>query len=202
MLNEQCTTSRPATHDHSMMCHFRRVSWTAIIVGALVGIGTSFLLNLFSIAIGLSMVTTSKEGMATVAIGGFIGLLIGSIASMFAAGYTAGYLGRPYCVKRHLGCLYGFTTWCLALVLTGLLAANLGHYMSVYANFITHPSAVAFMSNSGVPAVAVSTDTATTANNLGMSGLLIFVLFFAGAFASVLGGHCGMSCGEDHCTDK
>jgi hypothetical protein len=68
-----------------------------------VGVGLSFLLNLFSIAIGLSLVTTSKEGIASLAIGGFLGLVISAIAAMFVAGTTSGYLGRSCCAKRNLG---------------------------------------------------------------------------------------------------
>src|SRR5687767_10657531 len=75
-------------------CRPKAISWTAILAGALVGMGLTFLLNTFSIGIGLSLVRTTEDGLTSLAIGGFIGLLIGAIVSMFAAGFTAGCLGK------------------------------------------------------------------------------------------------------------
>jgi len=199
MTNEQCAIPTPHTH----MSHFKRISWTAIIVGALVGIGLSFLLNLFSVAIGLSIVTTTHEGLITLAIGGFIGLIIGAIVSMFVAGFAAGYLGRPYCIKRNLGVLYGFTTWCLALILMVLLASYMGRYIKSYSDFISGPRTTIFTTHKEAPVVILSTtnqnttatvEKPTTEKSLGYSPFLIFVLFFISALASCFGGHYGMSC--------
>ena len=208
MNNEQCVM-----HDHSTqqlssyMCNLKRISWTAVIVGALVGIGLSFLLNLFSIAIGLSIVTTTQAGMVSLAIGGFLGLLIGTLISMFTAGFAAGYLGRPYCVKRNLGVVYGFTTWCLALVLTALLTSHIGHYAAAYSSFITHPTSIVDVNNTTMPTAHQATTSAkisaasgnveAATNNLGISSFLVFVLFFVGALASCFGGHFGMYSKKD-----
>src|SRR5436305_611289 len=85
---------------------FKSICWTAIFVGALVAVGLGFLLNLFSMAIGLSAVSNSNGTMA-VAIGGFIGLIIGVIVAMVVSGYVAGFLGRLHSQKRNLGILYG-----------------------------------------------------------------------------------------------
>ncbi|CEK12169.1 hypothetical protein [Legionella hackeliae] len=52
------------------------------------------MLNLFGIAIGLSLFTLNQEGATVLAVGGLLGLLIGIIVSMLVAGYAAGYLGR------------------------------------------------------------------------------------------------------------
>jgi len=195
MTNEQCNISA-----HSM-CHSKRISWNAIVVGALVGIGLSFLLNLFSVAIGLSIVKTTQDGLVSLAIGGFIGLLIGTIVSMFFAGFAAGYLGRPYSVKRNLGVIYGFTTWCLALILMMLLASHVGRYVTSYSSFITNPTPVVFINNQVSPAVTTNTSNSkvvvnsqAATNNLGYSAFLIFILFFIGAISSCFGGHCGMTC--------
>src|ERR1700722_7871136 len=92
------------------------LSWKPIFAGALTAIGLSFLLNLFSVAIGLTAYTTSSEGVETMAFGGLLGTAIGVIAAMFAAGWVSGYLGQRYCVQRHVGCMYGFLTWCVALI--------------------------------------------------------------------------------------
>ncbi len=207
MLNETCVTPEHSREPISLKC----ISWSAIIVGALIGIGLSFLLSLFSIAIGLSIVTTSKEGLVSLAIGGFLGLAISSIVSMFVAGTAAGYLGRSYCVKRNLGVLYGFTTWCLALILTTLLTSNMGHYVSSYSAFITNPTAVIASEDRNMPAMSqsiqdntsvVTVNTQKATNALGYTSFLMFVLFFLGALACCFGGHFGMacnSCSEGYC---
>ncbi|MBP9721814.1 MAG: hypothetical protein KBD64_01505 [Gammaproteobacteria bacterium] len=200
-------------YDHSHMCLKKQVSWTAILVGAFVAVGLGFLLNLFSVATGLSFTTTDKTGMATLAIGGFVGLLIGSIVCMYVAGFVSGYLGRHYCVKRHLGVVYGFTTWCVALIFTVLLASQMGRYVSFYSNFTSNPSAVASTThndktwvmkhNAKAPAVMAAPMAApmtsqdeAAANNMGIASYLVFALFFFGAVSCSFGGHMGMTC---HC---
>ncbi|HVY53836.1 MAG TPA: hypothetical protein VHA13_04890, partial [Gammaproteobacteria bacterium] len=70
MLNEQCNQTGFDPHKFLQ----KRLSWTAVIAGALVGIGLSFLLNIFSISIGLTLIKTSAEGAVSLALGGFIGL--------------------------------------------------------------------------------------------------------------------------------
>jgi MFS family permease len=195
MTNGQC--AMPG-HDHG--CIRKRVSWSAIITGALVGLGLSFLLNLFSVAIGLSLMTTSKEGLITLAIGGFIGLIIGTIVSTFISGFTAGYLGRAYC-DRNIGVIYGFTTWCLALLITIMFAANISRYVASYSDFISNPTVVVVteknvtMKETMTPTPNVMTvETQKATNTFGMTSLLIFVLFFIGAISSCFGGYYGMSC--------
>lgn len=114
--------------DH--FCKGRYISWSAIVIGALVGIGLSFLLNVFGIAIGLSAFNAASTGATTMAIGGFIGMIIGTIASMFMAGWVTGYLSRTFSFHRNLGVLYGFSAWCLALVITIVLASSATHFLS------------------------------------------------------------------------
>jgi hypothetical protein len=208
MTNEHCNMP----DQHARMCHFHRVSWTAVLVGALTGVGLSFLLNLFGMAIGLSLVTTSKDGMISLAVGGFIGLVIGAIAAMFTAGFAAGYLGRPYCIKRNLGVVYGFTAWCLTLVLTVLLTMHMGRNVAYYSNFVANPTTLEMTSDIDVPAVAggstssssssIASDEQKATNTLGYKTLLIFILFFVSAIASCFGGHYGMVDKEDRCERK
>lgn len=212
MMNETCgTTEYPQGH-----YHLKCISWSAVGVGALVGIGLNFLLGLFSVAIGLSMVSTSKEGMATLAVGGFIGLMISAVVAMFVAGTTAGYLGRSCCAKRNLGVLYGFTTWCIALVLAALLTSDIANYIASYSTFITKHTAVVVtdrVNTSTVTTENVNTPVSATkrgdtsvvtidakaTNELGSASLLMFALFLVGAIASCFGGHFGMACDAMFC---
>lgn len=197
MLNENCGTTGQERYS------FKCISWSAIVVGALVGVGLTFLLSLFGVSIGLSLVTISNTGMISLAIGGFIGLLISTFIAMFVAGTAAGYLGRSHCVKRNLGVVYGFTAWCLAFILSVLLASHVMHYVSNYANFITNQATVSTTQNSNMPAVTtgqqsdntvVVLNTQKATNTLGYVSFLIFILFAVGALASCFGGYFGMVC--------
>ncbi|KTD07643.1 hypothetical protein [Legionella jamestowniensis] len=188
-------------------CHhvFKRISWTAIFVGALVGVGLGFLLNLFGIAIGLSLFTLNQEGATVLAIGGLIGLLIGVIASMIVAGYAAGYLGRLYCPKRNLGILYGFTTWVISLILGAIMAGHMSSYVSTYTTHVSRAVATTQTTTPNVTRDETSNQTTTapagtavpanvSPDSLAWGAFMIFVLFFIGAVSTCIGACWGMSC--------
>lgn len=195
MMNEQ------GAHQH---CHWKRLSWTAVIVGALVGVGLTFLLFLFSAAIGLSaFAVDSTTGAVTLVVGGFIGVVIAILVSMFVAGWVAGYLGRPYTMGCNLGVLYGFTAWCLALLITASFAGPIGRYVASYTYFVSTSNAMVFEMRPPVvienvtPVKATATTPAANqkaTTSLAMGAFIVFVLFFLGALASCFGGSCGMSC--------
>lgn len=197
MLNENC--SNPSGHGYFF---FNRFCWSAIVAGALVGLGLSTLLHLFGAAIGLSLVKTTQNGMMTMAIGGFIAFLISTIVSTFVAGATAGYLSRKHCEPNNLGVLYGFVTWCLGMILMVLLATHMGHYLSHYSNFLMHRTYVGIQNNdmpmantfgrNAITVVDLSAQKATQV--LGGLSFMIFVLFFVGAISSCFGGHWGRAC--------
>lgn len=178
------------TRLHPVEC--KCFTWSPIIVGALTAVGLTFLLNLFSVAIGLTAYTTTSDGVENLALGGLMATAFGVIVSMFAAGWLAGYLGNRHCTKRHLGALYGFLAWCVALIATIFLADHIQHYIALYNHFI-----------SGMPVkeIAVTATNTTTShvanaqistNNIVISSYIIFCLYFLSAFAASLGGHCGM----------
>lgn len=187
---------------------FKRISWTAIFVGALVAIGLGFLLNLFGIAIGLTAFTLEKDGALVLAAGGLIGILIGAIVSMLAAGYTAGYLGRFHCPQRNFGILYGFTTWSLAIVLSAGIGAQISSYVTSYSNTISHSVLVTTQekshpSEASTPSVNTNqkvnkmSEETVLANNLAYAASSVFTIFFVGALASCFGACWGMSCKRD-----
>lgn len=179
MINEKIIV-----HAHECKC----VSWKPIIIGALVAIGLSFLLNLFMVAIGLTAFTTNSEGVEKLAFSGLIATSLGTIACMFASGWISGYLSQNYCTKRHLGALYGFLTWCLALIVTILLVAQVQQYISFYGHFISGRASTFVMNNNAVNASVAAN---IPPNSLVVSTYIMFILFFLGAFSSSLGGHCG-----------
>lgn len=190
MINDQqCVTH----HAHDPF-RVKRISWAAVLVGALVGLGISFLLNVFSIAIGLSLINTTSDGMVSLAVGGFLGMLIGIFVAMFSSGFVAGYLGKPYCSNKRMGVLYGFTAWCIGLILMVMLYTPTAHFLTNYMDFVAHPAAVISVAQAGSTVPTPVTSTPKTTTDLGIGVFMVFVLFFMGALSACLGGHCGMNC--------
>lgn len=182
------------------------ISWSAILVGAFVGLGLSFLLNLFSIAIGLVAYKTTGDG-AVFVIGGYLGLVIGAVVAYFFAGWSAGHLGFPHCAKDR-GTFYGFTTWVVSGVLGMMLADHMGHYASYRTNLLSNPSA-SYVTVVDVPASASSSSSSTSTDSSATStastdkaatnGLMTvafasFFLFLIAALSSILGAHCAYRC--------
>lgn len=170
--------------------------WTPVIVGAFAAIGFSFLLNLFSVAIGLTAFKTNSQGIENLALGGLVATALGIIVSMFAAGWLAGYLGNRYCTKRHIGALYGFMAWCLALIITIYIGNQLTQYIASYTYFISGYTTMYPMANAHNEIAAVG--NVTKAEAAMISTYVVFALFFLSAFACSLGGHCGMR--HKHCS--
>lgn len=202
--------------------HHRSICWKAIFAGAFVGMGLTFLLNLFGLAIGLTAFTLNQSGAVALVAGGFIGMLIGIIISMGLAGFTAGYLGRrPGCHPHHLGLAYGFTTWSVVLVLTALMATHITHYATTYANMVSHSTFI-MNDTQSTASVTVNTDTTpatskkmttqkentktitatTNTETMAWGAFIIFILFFIGAISSCVGACLGMGCKRDEICDR
>ncbi|WP_051555261.1 hypothetical protein [Legionella fairfieldensis] len=200
-------------------CHspyHSRVSWSAVFSGAFVGLGLGFLLHLFGMAISLSAYNAPSAGAATtIAVGGLLGLLIGTIASMGAAGFVAGYLGRFFHHSHCGGVLYGFLTWTMALLLAAIFAIPLAQHTSAYSKTLapkvvvsdsmpqkidvtteknTSPSTTVSDKTDQPVVVKVSSDTLTG------SSWIIFTLFFIGALSSCIGACLGMKCKRNEVT--
>ncbi len=193
---------------HHPTSSYKRICWSAIFVGALVAVGLSFLLNLFAVAIGLSAYTTNNAEPETIGVGGLIGIVIATIASMVAAGYAAGYLGRMYSPKRNHGILYGFTTWVVALLLSAAVAAHMTQYATTYLNAISG-HALSVGKNVSTANTAVDTTKATnevnqsiasvtpSAETLAYGSFILFALFFIGAVSACVGACWAMTCRRD-----
>lgn len=170
---------------HSVQC--KCFSWKPIIAGALTAIGLAFLLNLFSVAIGLTAFTANDQGIENIALGGLIATALGIVVSMFASGWLAGYLSSHYCSKGHLGALCGFLTWCVALIITIFLATHIQDYVNFYTHFISGTQVSIAVANA-----AQTSSISHQVSQVMVSTYIVFVLFFLSAFACSLGGHCGM----------
>lgn len=205
MINNEERSDLSGTH--SMYTH-KCISGGAILVGGLIGMGLSFLLNMFSAGIGLTAFTTSSSGQMVLAMGGLLGALVGSIAIMFTTGWAAGYLAaRKNVLKPALGALYGFAAWSVALFLSAFLVAH-GSQLMMTQSFMGQQQTAAVISKVGTETMqtvaektnlnppasteAVQRDTELAAHNLGLSMLIGFLVFFVGALSSCIGGYCGI----------
>ncbi|QMT60914.1 hypothetical protein [Legionella sp. PC997] len=190
----------------------KRISWTAVFVGALTALGLSFLLNLLGVAIGLSAFKTMSNGSVIVVIGGLLGIIIGVIISTLISGYAAGYLGRLYCPEHNLGIIYGFITWVMALILGAALIGLLSQYVVTYTNSISRtvvavPITVNQISTPvGTTKISSSTkngqkeaivEVNVTPTNLASGAYIAFALFLLGALFSCVGASWGMRCKRD-----
>ncbi|MDZ4262123.1 MAG: hypothetical protein U1B30_07315 [Pseudomonadota bacterium] len=186
-------------HAHLGHFPFKRVCWTAVLSGALVAIGLSFLFNLFFVATSLSAFTLNPTGATVLVIGGAIGLFIAVIVSMLISGYVAGYLGRHFTPQRNLGILYGFLTWTLALVLSAWMVGSFAHYTKIYSHSIGTNSYRVYQTKNESINVQNAPDRKTddikvSKEDLASGAFLIFALFFVGAAATCVGATCGMNC--------
>lgn len=203
-MNNQPNVMATPSHDrHGIKC----ISWSAIFVGALVGLGLTFLFNLFSLGIGLTVFTTSSSGAATFAVGGFIGMLITVIISMFVAGGIAGLLARSVCNHAWMGVLYGFTTWCVALFVTMWMSFHITQLVSSYYHSLAHPEIAIIKMTNGeayskeasqpikdVSSTSVSTSEEKVRPIIGGAFFIMFLFFFIGALSSCIGGYVGVKC--------
>jgi hypothetical protein len=187
--------------------HHKRISWTAVLVGALTAIGLSFLLNLFGVAIFLSAYKTMSSGSVFMLILSMLGMIAGLIASTLVAGYTAGYLGRFYCPERNLGIIYGFVTWVMALILGAVLIGLLSQYVVTYTNSISRTIVSVPLTVSQISTPVGSTKISSnnkkggkesivevnvTPANLASGAFIIFTFFLLGAVFTCVGATWGM----------
>ncbi|KTC93863.1 MULTISPECIES: hypothetical protein [Legionella] len=192
---------------HSKCDFSPHISWSAIFSGAFIGVGLGFLLQLYGVAIGLSVFNASPNGTTAIAIGGLIGFLIGVIISMGSAGFVAGYLGRSHHCHCHGGVIYGFLTWSIALLLSALMIMPLSHYTSAYTKNLAptisvdqsspQPIAITSSANSSSSNMAMEnnqTNVKVTPNTLTGSSWIMFMLFFIGAISSCIGACMSMKC--------
>lgn len=103
----------------------RRVSWGAIIAGAIMALAVQMVLSLLGAGIGLSAADPlhyNSPDAATYGMGAAIWWAVSSMISLFAGGWFAGHLaGSP---NRTDAALHGLVTWGLATILAAYVVAS------------------------------------------------------------------------------
>src|SRR5262249_29591017 len=105
---------------------YSRISWGAVLAGAVVAAATMLLLSFLGVAIGagaLRLTQTSASDLRSYGLGAGIWTAVNVILSMAFGGYIAARLSGTH---SHLdGELHGITVWAVATLLATLLLAQL-----------------------------------------------------------------------------
>ena len=137
---------------------FRRVSWGAIIGGALTAVVLIILLNLLGLGIGLATIEPVEEAhpLAGLSTGAGIWWVLSNLVALFAGGWVAGRLaGFPTTFD---GILHGFLSWALyTLVSFWLLTSAMGSIVSGVGQVISKSTSLAAQ---GLQAVAPEVERA------------------------------------------
>jgi hypothetical protein len=106
---------------------FKRISWGAIIAGALIALAIQVMLLTLGAGVGLGMVSPAQgEGAPeTLGTGAAIWWVIATLIALFAGGWVAAHLAGV--VAKMDGALHGLVAWSLATVLgLAMLGTTLG----------------------------------------------------------------------------
>lgn len=178
--------------EHDILESEKVFSWTAVFVAALIGFGLTFLLNLLSLAIGISIFTEQTKDTITFSIIGIICFVLVAIVSMFFTGWIAGKLTRLPYIQKYWGCLYGFTAWCLSFILTIILLMNTLQFTQFHSNFTSkNLTAIKISSKSPMLTQSEGTNSETEKKVIAINAYVAFIFFFIGACSSTVGGYTG-----------
>ena len=115
----------PARTLGGRMRSYSRISWGAVLAGAVVAAATMILLSLLGVAFGasgLNIMQTTADDLKSFGVGAGIWGAINMILSMAFGGYVAARLSGTH---SHLdGELHGITVWAVALLLATVLLAR------------------------------------------------------------------------------
>lgn len=111
----------------------RRISWGAVIAGAIVAIAVGALLSVLGIAIGATTINTlerSTPDTSTLSLAGGIWATFAALLAMGTGGYVAAHLSGT--TSNQDGILHGLTVWGVALLLgTAVAASSVANMASV-----------------------------------------------------------------------
>ncbi|RUQ84973.1 hypothetical protein [Legionella septentrionalis] len=113
------------------------VSWSAILAGAIAGVGLNFLLNLLALGLGIVSFSVTWSGRTDFSLLGFLFFCFAAVIAMFLTGWIAGRL-TPAGWARYWGVLIGFLAWSVLLIFTLMLITNMIQYSAFHTNFTSN----------------------------------------------------------------
>lgn len=209
-------SNNSSEHEHCHIHPNKCISWTAILVGALIALGLGLLFGLLGAVIGLNSLKTVNNGSVVLAFGGMLGIIVCVIVATTISGYIAGHLGRLYCSQHHFGIIYGLTTWVSSLILgaaiSGILSQNVVAYSNLARTVVAIPVPITQITTPvGSTKISSSTENGenvtivevkVTPADLASGAFWAFLLFFLGAVFSCIGACWGMNCCSKKKKDK
>lgn len=150
-----------------------RVSWGAIIAGAIVALMVHFVLSLLGIAIGMTTLEPAAGGtpFQEVGIGALVWWIVSMLLSLFAGGWVAGHLaGIPRGIDA---ALHGLLTWALMTLLTFyLLTTAIGGLVGGAFNIISQGASLVAQGAAAVaPAASNAAQSAASALNVDLQDI-------------------------------
>lgn len=113
-------------HDEYSQSCGKYVSWNAILFGSLVAIGLTFLFNLLTVALGLSLFSPSQSGKMALTFAGFAWILIGGYIILFLAGWVTGRIvSHKHSLHAANGILHGFLAWTIYLIISMFVLSHM-----------------------------------------------------------------------------
>lgn len=174
------------------MANKKVFSWTAVFVGALVGLGLNFLLNLISLAVGISIFSQQTLDTVSFSLWGIVGFILVAVFSMFFTGWIAGRLTILPSIRKYWGCLYGFSAWCLSFIMTVILLMNTLQFTQFHSNFTSkNIHAIKISNQQPMLTESQGSNSETDKKTIGLNAYVTFIFFLLGACSSTLGGYVG-----------
>ncbi len=193
-------------NEHCQPCG-KIISWNAILIGALVALGLTFLFNLLTVAIGLTLFTKDPSGQMILTFAGFAWILIGGYVILFLAGWAAGRIvSHRHSLHGANGALHGFLAW-TAYLLISLFA--LSHMAADSAAVLLRTVAVNTqtqneitlsspnvsnndVANTRAESRAESREEVKKINKSGLATFATFFIFLVGAIGCCVGASYGI----------
>jgi len=171
--------------------HIKYLHWKAVFAGAVMAMGMTFLFNLLTLALGLSLYApdhTEKMALTFASVAWFV---VGSYIVLFIPGWVAGRLvGHDHSFHLANGFLHGFVTWSLYLMISWLFLSAMKDATSTSILQSLFSAMQANHTASNMPTNEV--------HNIGYTGLVIFSAFFIGAMGCCIGASCGIKESKKH----
>ncbi|MCE3238082.1 MAG: hypothetical protein K0R24_1063 [Gammaproteobacteria bacterium] len=119
-----------------------KFSWSAVIAGVLVGLGSQLTFNLLGAGIGAITFNADPQGMAISAFIPVIWVLLSGIVAMFLGGWVTGHLTFQNCSLKNA--LHGFVTWGIATLITFFFTFTIaGAFMNNTLNIVKQSATLA-----------------------------------------------------------
>ncbi|MBN9122764.1 MAG: hypothetical protein J0I06_27095 [Planctomycetes bacterium] len=95
-----------------------RISWSAVLAGAVIAVAANMVFTMFFSAIGLTLTETDVRANA-IGVGALIAVLLGMLAALFLGGWVAAQLTAGETEREAV--LYGILTWAAAVGISVLM---------------------------------------------------------------------------------